>query len=79
MQTYKWPEIRKHDSFESMWIVIHGKVYDVTPFIDDHPGGISVLLGAAGGDATAAFIAAKHPASITERLAKLQIGTLAGA
>ena len=32
--------------------MIKGKVYDVTKFLDEHPGGEEVLLDVAGGDAT---------------------------
>ena len=32
-----------------------GKVYDVTPFMDDHPGGGEIMLGAAGKDGTDDF------------------------
>jgi hypothetical protein len=31
-----------------------GKVYDVTPFMDDHPGGGEIMLSAAGKDGTQA-------------------------
>lgn len=34
---------------------IGGHVYDVTPFVDSHPGGPGLLLAAAGGDATRAW------------------------
>ena len=31
------PEIAEHDSRESCWIIVHGKVYDVTDFLDGKP------------------------------------------
>ena len=33
-------------------MVIKGKAYDVTKFLDEHPGGEEVLLDMAGKDAT---------------------------
>lgn len=41
-------EIAKHKSPDSCWIVIHSKVYDVTKFLNDHPGGRSILLRQGG-------------------------------
>uniref|UniRef100_A0A8C4SZN8 Cytochrome b5 type B n=1 Tax=Erpetoichthys calabaricus TaxID=27687 RepID=A0A8C4SZN8_ERPCA len=37
---------------KNTWVIIHDKVYDVTHFLDEHPGGEEVLLEQAGGDAT---------------------------
>lgn len=37
-----------HASRKDCWVVIHGKVYDVTKFLEDHPGGEDVLLHASG-------------------------------
>ena len=31
------PEVAKHNSRESCWIIVHGKVYDVTDFLDGTP------------------------------------------
>lgn len=39
MKTYTWEEIQKHNTSESPWLVVHGKVYDVTEFQKIHPGG----------------------------------------
>lgn len=36
-------EVAKHNSRESCWIIVHGKVYDVTEFLDEHPGEFNVL------------------------------------
>ncbi|KAG6366021.1 hypothetical protein INS49_000197 [Diaporthe citri] len=48
-------EVAKHKSTDSCWTVIHGKVYDITSFLDKHPGGRSILLRQGGADATAEF------------------------
>merc|ERR1711992_88722 len=37
---------------KSIWMVIHDKVYDVTKFLDEHPGGEEILIEHAGVDAT---------------------------
>lgn len=35
---YELEECSKHKSEKDCWIVVHGKVYDVTEFLDEHPG-----------------------------------------
>lgn len=53
---YKMEEIAKHGSAEDCWLLINGKVYDVTGFIagGKHGGGDAILAGC-GIDATVLF------------------------
>ncbi|KAI0121912.1 FMN-dependent dehydrogenase-domain-containing protein [Daldinia grandis] len=48
-------ELAKHNTPSSCWIVVSGKVYDVTPYLGDHPGGPTILVKNGGTDATAEF------------------------
>ena len=48
---YTWDEIVKHDKVNDCWLVIHGKVYDVTKWVPHHPGG-KIIYDGAGGDST---------------------------
>jgi cytochrome b involved in lipid metabolism len=48
-------EVMEHNTPEDAWMVLHGKVYNVTPYLRYHPGGVDTLLEAAGGDGTALF------------------------
>lgn len=48
-------EVQRHSSFDDCWVVIHGKVYDLTDFLKKHPGGAPQILQYAGKDATSAF------------------------
>lgn len=48
-------EIEKHNKVNDLWMVINGKVYDVTPFVDEHPGGEEVLVDCGGQDGTVPF------------------------
>lgn len=50
-----YQEVSKHNKRGDCWVVIHDKVYDVTDFLDDHPGGSDIILKYAGRDATKAF------------------------
>lgn len=49
-------EVSAHSSPEKgMYIIIDGNVYDVTNFIDEHPGGAKILKRVAGKDASSMF------------------------
>lgn len=41
-------QVEEHNSRDSCWIIIQGQVYDVTDFLDEHPGGASIILRHAG-------------------------------
>lgn len=32
---YSWEEVKRHNTTESAWVVVHDKVYDVTQFLDE--------------------------------------------
>ncbi|CAI5454440.1 unnamed protein product [Caenorhabditis angaria] len=55
LQQISLREVSEHNTNKSAWMVIGNKVYDVTKFLDEHPGGCEVLLEQAGGDGTEAF------------------------
>ena len=48
-------EIAKHCTKDDAWMAINGRVYDVSPYMDFHPGGVPELVRGAGKDATALF------------------------
>lgn len=68
---------REHSSASSLWCAIRGKVYNLTSFLNRHPGGREILLECSTGDATAAF-EGEHAfsQSANSMLKKLQIGLL---
>ncbi|XP_002511936.2 delta(8)-fatty-acid desaturase 2 [Ricinus communis] len=66
-------ELKKHSSSGDLWISIQGKVYDVTEWMKEHPGGDTPLLNLAGQDVTDAFIA-YHPGTAWAHLDKLFTG-----
>jgi len=51
---YSMAEVNMHNVEQDCWMVIKDKVYDLTKFIDEHPGGFIILDGA-GIDATELF------------------------
>ena len=48
METISMEEVEKHNTVDDCWIVSHGKVYDVTKFINRHPGGKFVIKSNSG-------------------------------
>jgi L-lactate dehydrogenase (cytochrome) len=45
-------DVAKHNSKDDLWLIVHGKVYDLTEFAPEHPGGAKILLKYGGKDAT---------------------------
>ncbi|KAJ5835292.1 FMN-dependent dehydrogenase [Penicillium robsamsonii] len=48
-------KVAEHNSKDSCWVIVHGKAYDVTEFLPEHPGGQKIILKYAGKDATEEF------------------------
>ena len=71
---YQFEEVATHNLTKDCWLIISGKVYDVTPFMEDHPGGDEVLLAATGKDATNDFEDVGHSTSAREMMDKYYIG-----
>ncbi|KAJ3683383.1 hypothetical protein LUZ60_013610 [Juncus effusus] len=68
-------ELRRHNTPESLWLSIHGLVYDVTKWVPLHPGGDLPLKLLAGLDATDPFLA-YHPPFVNSYLTPYLIGRL---
>ncbi|KAK9457015.1 hypothetical protein V1511DRAFT_243739 [Dipodascopsis uninucleata] len=75
-KVYKFEEVSKHTERDDLWMAIHGIVYDVTKFIDEHPGGEEVLFDVGGLDATDAFEDVGHSDDARKILEPLKIGEL---
>mmetsp|Transcript_69600 Transcript_69600/g.96766 ORF Transcript_69600/g.96766 Transcript_69600/m.96766 type:complete len:133 (-) Transcript_69600:54-452(-) len=72
-------ELAKHTAYDDCWMAIQGKVYDLTKFMDDHPGGDEVLKDSAGRDATSEFDDVGHSEEAWEMMEEYLIGTFADA
>ncbi|PGH32995.1 L-lactate dehydrogenase (cytochrome) [[Emmonsia] crescens] len=70
-------EVAKHNSTDSCWVVLYGKVYDVTDFLPNHPGGAQIILQLAGKDATEEYDPI-HPSGTLEENLKPEacLGTI---
>uniref|UniRef100_A0A8C5F9K1 Cytochrome b5 n=1 Tax=Gadus morhua TaxID=8049 RepID=A0A8C5F9K1_GADMO len=73
---YRLSEIEEQNTFKSTWIIINNNVYDVTKFLEEHPGGEEVLREQAGGDATESFEDVGHSTDAREMAADMKIGEL---
>ena len=51
-QTITWEEISRHNSKDDCWVVVDNVVYDITAFLDEHPGGRRLPVKHSGKDAT---------------------------
>uniref|UniRef100_A0A8B9SV17 Cytochrome b5 type B n=1 Tax=Anas platyrhynchos TaxID=8839 RepID=A0A8B9SV17_ANAPL len=67
-------EVARRNCSREAWLVIHGRVYDVTRFLEEHPGGEEVLLEQAGKDATESFEDVGHSTDAREMLKQYYIG-----
>jgi len=75
-RVYSLDEVSYHADISSCWIVIKDKVYDLTNFLDEHPGGSEIMLEHAGMDATTVFQDIGHSAEAQKILSKYYIGEL---
>eukprot|EP00123_Amoebidium_parasiticum_P019347 comp24665_c0_seq1/m.46828 comp24665_c0_seq1/g.46828 ORF comp24665_c0_seq1/g.46828 comp24665_c0_seq1/m.46828 type:complete len:124 (-) comp24665_c0_seq1:311-682(-) len=78
-KTVTFAEVAQHKDKKDIWFVINGKAYDVTPFLDEHPGGEEVLLEHAGADATQAFDDVGHSTDAISDLKKYYVADVEGA
>jgi cytochrome b involved in lipid metabolism len=76
MKEYTMGEVSKHNTKDDIWLVIHNDVYDITDFIDEHPGGKSMLVTVGGKDATEYFEELHNPRILQEVAENYKIGTI---
>ncbi|XP_014246650.1 cytochrome b5 reductase 4 isoform X1 [Cimex lectularius] len=69
-------ELAKHNTKDDAWICIRGKVYNVTRYLEFHPGGVVELMKGAGIDATSLFDSVHSWVNYDSLLKKCLVGTL---
>jgi cytochrome b involved in lipid metabolism len=70
-------QVAANNSAASCWSVIDDNVYNLTVWINSHPGGIGAILSLCGKDGTSAFKAQhENQSSPTARLASFKLGPL---
>ncbi|ORY95561.1 cytochrome b5-like heme/steroid binding domain-containing protein [Syncephalastrum racemosum] len=53
---YTLDEVAQHKSMDDAWTAIQGKIYNITPYIKFHPGGVRDLMRIAGRDGTKLYM-----------------------
>eukprot|EP00892_Ulva_mutabilis_P002035 jgi/Ulvmu1/11832/UM080_0043.1 len=71
-------ELQEHASNKDCWLAIHGKIYDITNYLVDHPGGDDVMLEHAGKDATEDFEYYGHSDKAREHMKEFEVGDYEG-
>ncbi|CED82388.1 Cytochrome b5 [Phaffia rhodozyma] len=71
-------QLEAHSDPKDIWMVISGKVYDVTSFLDEHPGGDEVVISEAGKDATEPFEDVGHSEEARKLLKDMYVGDFDG-
>lgn len=74
---FSMADIAKHATQGDCWAAVGSGVYDLTTWVDRHPGGPNAIVGLCGTDATAAFTRQHGNSRSAQRvLVLLQIGNL---
>ena len=73
-------EVKKHNSAGDCWSIIDGNVYDLTNWVESHPGGKERITAICGKDGTSSFLG-KHSNSNSAKsqLTRFELGKLAAA
>jgi predicted heme/steroid binding protein len=61
---------------ETLYMAIEGRVYDITHYVNKHPGGVLMMTRNAGLDVTAVFNRVGHSARARAMLADMYVGDL---
>jgi cytochrome b involved in lipid metabolism len=76
---FKAADVAMHNHRDDLWIILRqngvAKVYDVTSYVDEHPGGDAILTNA-GGDSSDEFFGPQHPPRVHDMIEDFCIGTL---
>lgn len=76
MKNYTIEEVSTHNTIDDAWIVINKYIYNITFFLNEHPGGKHILLQFAGTDATEYFNELHQPYIIDEYGEQFKIGII---
>ncbi|OQV03080.1 Cytochrome b5-like Heme/Steroid binding domain-containing protein [Cladophialophora immunda] len=76
MKRFSLAQVSQHARKGDLYMIYGDQVYDVTRFVEEHPGGEEVILDCSGKDGTAAFDEVGHSKDAHAQLRELLIGSL---
>ncbi|KAG6421025.1 hypothetical protein SASPL_117574 [Salvia splendens] len=74
-KAYTKADVSSHNKRTDCWIIIKDKVYDVTSYVEEHPGGDAILVHA-GDDSTEGFFGPQHATRVFDMIEDFYIGNL---
>jgi len=69
-------EVALHNKRDDLWLIVRGKVYDISSYVHLHQGGEAALLRVAGGEATEQVEGPQHPGTVPTLLQRFLIGSV---
>jgi len=79
MKYYTMQDVQQHTTDRDCWVVLHGRVLNVTDFLKDHPGGALAIMTFAGKDASEEFDMIHPPDVIQKYASNTLIGMIGSA
>jgi len=78
LKEFSREEVSKHKTKETgIWVTFGNEVYDITKFVDEHPGGDKIMMAAGGAiDPYWSIYAVHKHQNVMEMLEKMKIGVL---
>ncbi|CAN1139666.1 Cytochrome B5-like protein [Linum perenne] len=74
-RVYSKAEVSLHNKRTDCWIIVKDRVFDVTSYVEEHPGGDAILTNA-GDDSTQGFYGPQHPGGAFQLIEDYCIGEL---
>lgn len=69
-------ELTEHTDETDCWLLINNRVYDISSYLKDHPGGATILLEHSAIDSTEFFHEIGHSDTAKEKLKEFYIGDI---
>eukprot|EP00760_Papus_ankaliazontas_P034218 PhM_4_TR7050/c0_g1_i1/m.84493 len=69
-------DVSQHNKRDDCWVIIRNDVFNLTKFVDLHPGGVAFIVENAGKDVTELFDQYHHADVLRKYAPRLHVGTL---